>query len=56
MLRVVWRGAARGLSLLDLVVVLAVLALLIYLTRLDWRPRRPAEAPAPPTSTVVPPG
>jgi hypothetical protein len=54
MLGGVGRGAARGLSLLDLVVVLAVLALLVYLTRLDWRPRRPAAAP--PTTTIAPPG
>ena len=29
-------GVARGLSLLDVVVVLALLALLVYLVRLDW--------------------
>jgi hypothetical protein len=36
---------AEGLSLLDLVVALAVLALLVYLVRLDW-PSRPVEPPA----------
>jgi hypothetical protein len=34
----------RGLSLLDLIVALALLALLVYLVRLDWR----REAGAPP--------
>jgi hypothetical protein len=29
---------AEGLGLLDLLVALAVLALLVYLVRLDWRP------------------
>ena len=35
----------RGFSLLDLVVVLALLALLVYAVRLDWR-RLPAEPSA----------
>jgi hypothetical protein len=34
----------RGLSLLDLIVALALLALLVYLVRLDWR--RESAAPA----------
>jgi hypothetical protein len=46
MLRAVKRPATRALSLLDLVVAIALLALLVYLVRLDWR-HPPAEtAPA----------
>jgi hypothetical protein len=44
--------ATRGLGLLDLVVVLGVLALLVYLVRLDWRPAGPGAAP--PTTTLAP--
>jgi hypothetical protein len=35
----------RGLTLLDLLVVLAFLALLVYLVRLDWAP--PPHVPIP---------
>ena len=42
----------KGLTLLDVVVVIAVLALLVYLVRLDWRHDEPAsEAP---TTTARP--
>jgi hypothetical protein len=34
----------RGLTLLDLLVTLGLLALLIYLARLDWRREAPAPA------------
>jgi hypothetical protein len=43
---------ARGIGLLDVVVVLALGALLVYLVRLDWKPA-PTPA-APPTSTTAP--
>jgi len=39
------RVPIRGLGLLDVVLVLAVLALLVYVVRLDW-PQRPGGAPA----------
>jgi hypothetical protein len=39
----------RGLSLLDLVVTLALLALLVYLVKLDWR----REAGAPPAHSAT---
>jgi type II secretory pathway component PulJ len=32
------RAMKRGLTLLDLLVALAFLALLVYLVRLDWTP------------------
>jgi hypothetical protein len=35
---------ARGVGLIDVVVALALLALLVWLVRLDWRP---AGAPSP---------
>jgi hypothetical protein len=38
------RAATRGLSLLDLLVTLALLALLVYLVRMDWRREAPAPA------------
>lgn len=47
------RRVARGLTLMDLLLTLAVLALLIYVVRLDWSapptpaPPAPAAAPAP---------
>jgi len=31
------RGRTRGFTLVDLVVAVAILALLVYLARLDWR-------------------
>jgi hypothetical protein len=46
MLAAVDRRTVQGLSLLDLLVSLALLALLVYLTHLDWRVR---ETPPPPT-------
>jgi len=46
---------ARGLGLLDVVVTLALLALLIYALRLDWqRMPGPPTPPTPPTSTATP--
>ena len=45
MLAAVDRRTVQGLSLLDLLVSLALLALLVYLTHLDWRVR---ETPPPP--------
>jgi hypothetical protein len=42
----------RGLALLDLALVLAVLALLVYVVRLDW-PRRPARTPPAASSTTA---
>jgi hypothetical protein len=39
--------SARGLGLLDAMVVLGLLALLVWLVRLDW-PRAEHAAPAPP--------
>jgi len=41
----VGRRAERGANLLDLLVVLAVLALLIWLVRLDWRRLEPPPRP-----------
>ena len=39
-------AGTRGLGLLDLVVVLAVLSLLVWVVRLDWsKPEPPASAP-----------
>ena len=38
------RAMRRGFGLLDLVVVLMLLAVLVYLVRLDWTPQ-PAEPP-----------
>jgi prepilin-type N-terminal cleavage/methylation domain-containing protein len=32
------RDVSRGFTLLDLVVAVAILALLVWLVRLDWRP------------------
>jgi hypothetical protein len=40
------RQTTRGFGLLDLVVVLGVLALLVWVVRLDW-PGMPAPAPTP---------
>jgi hypothetical protein len=37
----------RGVSLLDLVVTIALLALLVYLVRLDWQRQRPEPSPTP---------
>jgi hypothetical protein len=46
--RAVERGVQRGLSLLDVLVVLALLALFVWLLRLDWAGhRRLREVPAP---------
>jgi len=42
---------ARGLGLFDLMLALAVLALLVYVVRLDW-PRRP-DGPPPPASSAT---
>jgi len=39
------RAVKRGLTLLDLLVALAFLALLVYLVRLDWP--RPPHVPLP---------
>jgi len=47
------RGVStRGLGLFDLVLALAVLALLVYVVRLDW-PQRPGAAPAAAPSTTA---
>jgi hypothetical protein len=35
------RDDARGLTLLDLLIALALLALLVWLVRLDWQPPGP---------------
>ena len=51
MLRAVRRETGRGMGLLDLLVVLALAALLVYLVRLDWR-RSPSPAAAPSSTTV----
>src|SRR5262249_22349021 len=40
-LRRVPRGDARGLTLLDLLIALALLALLVWLVRRDWRSAEP---------------
>jgi hypothetical protein len=45
------RRVARGLTLMDLLLTLAVLALLIYVVRLDWS----APPAAPPPATVAAP-
>jgi hypothetical protein len=42
------RGATRGLGVVDVMLALALLALLIYVLRLDWR-RHPV--PPPPAAT-----
>jgi hypothetical protein len=39
------RRAGRGLTLLDVVVTIALLALLVYVVRLDWRRVAPPPAP-----------
>jgi hypothetical protein len=45
----------RGLGLLDVVVTIALLALLIYALRLDWqRIPGPPTPPTPPASTATP--
>ena len=43
---------ARGLGLFDLMLALAVLALLVYVVRLDW-PQRPDAAPSAASSTTA---
>jgi len=43
----------RGLTLLDLLVALGVLALLVYVARLDWSRQRGEPAPATPTTQPV---
>jgi len=46
---------ARGLGLLDVVVTIALLALLIYALRLDWqRIPGPPTPPTPPAGTTTP--
>ena len=48
------RGVStRGLGLFDLMLALAVLALLVYVVRLDWPQRPGAVAPAPPSTTAA---
>ena len=39
------RGWTRGVGLLDVVLALALLALLIYVLRFDWRRLEPAAPP-----------
>jgi len=40
------RVATRGLSLFDLALALAVLALIVWVVRLDWPPRPDRRPPA----------
>ena len=48
------RGWTRGVGVLDVVLALALLALLIYVLRLDWRRQeRAAPPPAPPGATAA---
>jgi hypothetical protein len=43
------------MSLLDLLVVIALLVLLVYLVRLDWRPADRPGTPTPPSTQAVQP-
>jgi hypothetical protein len=49
------RAVARGLSVLDVVVAVALLALLVYLLRMDWQrmPSPPGGSP-PPSALAAP--
>ena len=48
------RGVAtRGLGLFDVLVALAVLALIVYVVRLDWPPRPGAAPSATPSTTAA---
>ena len=47
------RGWTRGVGVLDVVLALALLALLIYVLRFDWRRQERAPSPAPPGATAA---
>jgi len=48
------RDAQRGLSLLDVLVALALLALFVWLLRMDWAGNRRLREEPPPTAIAAP--